>query len=525
LVAHRRRGRRLVPRINQRAQPCNHLRARSLEQPNHLAFEPFAERALIVADVIDFKTRRKQQHAEEERKDLLAAADEFLDQNPMWEVLSQGVYWMRKENGKPIAVKPAHMGKHFPQWQSPFPVAITACLSKRGWTYRDVTYSFRPDVPKDTLNLVDMSRWVQPVKGEHHWLFDVLMKSLCGGKQEAICHLEHVLTYKYVYPETYTLPAIFFHGQGGTGKNRLVNGVLKTLFGGQTMSMDAKNAIGEFNSLLPGLAIAMIDEGTTPDTNEKVKQTVGNEFLIVNPKGVIQFEADNTPLYIISSNATGAGLFLDRSDADRRYSVIHVDKHEGVNEKMNTLNYHIAVHMKWIPEGTTGDALGDAAARAFQWMHDKGNKILTDKVEISYWLDALINRHSGKGVPSALHGEHFQRLMDIQETVGPRIIEAVFNDPDFTHINRTVLYKGYRMLSLAYGYKPERDGKFFATVESWLKANKPHIRGDRIRQKGSDARRLFVNTDRDENVWKRSNDVEYMSVDDRGKLEWKGPEI
>ena len=81
-----------------------------------------------------------------------------------------------------------------------------------------MTYTFRQDLPPDMLNLLDQSGWLKPDVGDCHWLFDVLIQSLGGNKIENIEHIKHVLAYKYLYPEAYTLPCLVIHGEGGLAK-------------------------------------------------------------------------------------------------------------------------------------------------------------------------------------------------------------------------------------------------------------------------------------------------------------------
>jgi hypothetical protein len=182
---------------------------------------------------LDHHRNKNKTKPEQDTDDLLAAAGQFLDANPMREVLRLGCYFLQRADGAWFAVKPGHLGGHFPEWsQSKFRVAVTMKLQERHWTYNDVTYSFRQDLPSDMLNLLDRSDWLQPDVGAYHWIFDVLVQSLGGNKAENIDHLQCVLAYKYLHPEAYTLPCLMIHGEGGVGKNLLVNHVLGIIFGG-----------------------------------------------------------------------------------------------------------------------------------------------------------------------------------------------------------------------------------------------------------------------------------------------------
>ena len=84
-------------------------------------------------------------------------------------------------------------------------------------------------------------------------------------------------------------------------------------------------------------------------------------------------------------------------------------------------------------------------------MHTHGFAILTDRQQIACWLGELLLTYGELPHPEPLHGADFRRLLNIQKPVKERIIEAVFNDPGFTHIEKKVLYKAYRLLSDKFG--------------------------------------------------------------------------
>lgn len=50
---------------------------------------------MSMADVIDMKTRRKEQRASDDREDLLQAADEFLDRHGLRYVLGLACYFLK----------------------------------------------------------------------------------------------------------------------------------------------------------------------------------------------------------------------------------------------------------------------------------------------------------------------------------------------------------------------------------------------------------------------------------------------
>ena len=343
------------------------------------------------------KRRKTQSEKERDHEDLLEAADAFLDQNPMWEVLKLGCYYKRRMDGTAIPVKADYLKRHHTVWNAKFEKAITFRLEERGWTYNDATYSFRADLPSDMLNLLDRSRWIEPRAGKYHPIFDMLCWSIGGGKDENVEHLRHCIAHKYLHPEDYTIPNLVIHGEGGGGKNLMVNVVLKRVFDGATFSAESDNVVGQFNNLIAGKALVMIDESMASKTSaSKMKLIAGNPFVTVNPKNVPQFEADNTAWYWVGSNEKeSGGIWLDRSNADRRYSVFHI-------EDGHTLTYWIALSKDWITPNYNSDQYEEASAKAKRWLDNEGLKHLQDRTQIAAWLHALIEKYGSMAVANGV---------------------------------------------------------------------------------------------------------------------------
>ena len=210
----------------------------------------------------------------------------------------------------------------------------------------------------------------------------------------------------------------------------------------------------------------------------KMKLIAGNPFVTVNPKNVPQFEADNTAWYWVGSNEKeSGGIWLDRSNADRRYSVFHI-------EDGHTLTYWIALSKDWITPDYTADQYEDASAKAKHWLDNEGLKHLQDRTQIAAWLHALIEKYGNMASPMALHGADYKRLMGVQERVSERILGAVFKDEDFTHICKTTLYDGYKLCSAAAGEQGKvLDRVLYQKASDWLKKQRlEHIVEDRERQ-------------------------------------------
>jgi hypothetical protein len=227
--------------------------------------------------------------------------------------------------------------------------------------------------------------------------------------------------------------------------------------------------------------------------------------LTLNEKFMPECKIDNTPLWIIGTNESEGGIFLDRSEADRRFSVIHA-------EKGHTLVQNIA------------DAHGWSIPEARQWMVTEGDRICGDVREVAKWLGHLTRRYGNQPLPLALHGEDFRRLLDIQKPMDEGIAEAVFRDEDFLYVERKVLYHGYKQLTLRSGKKPVGENKFVAMVEGWLKAHRPEIETKEVwfdkPRKGR--RRVWYDTSKPniDTLTKRDNADLYVGI----SKEWVGPE-
>jgi hypothetical protein len=131
-------------------------------------------------------------------------------------------------------------------------------------------------------------------------------------------------------------------------------------------------------------------------------------------------------------------------------------------------------------------------------------------------------------VPTALHGADYQDLWDVQKRTDDRLLEAVFLDHEFSHIQRGDLEKGYVLLGGRL-----KDTKFRARSTTWLKKRAPHITQQTVYYRiglAADERRrvkreVFVNTlHPDPKAYQRPNTDQYIGKDGYKDV-WNGPEI
>ena len=469
------------------------------------------------------KRRDKQSDDQNEWEDTLAAAHEWLDKNPTFNaLLRQGVYFMQTHDRDWIFFPQKNLSITDFEWtNNTFRKAATKALQDKCRTYNDVTYTFG-QTPPDILNLLDRSHWLSPTfdEGECHWLFDVMVQSLGNNKPENMAHLEHVIAHKWMCPWEYTLPCLVIYGEGGVGKNMLVDGVCHTIFDRQTISCEEKDLTGNFNTLAKGKAVMMLNEAETDKTNDAILRLVFHSARItINEKFVKPYQVDNTPLYVLGSNDDDGGVFLNRSQADRRYSVLHCKKGQ-------SLNYWIARHEGWIPQEQQYITLGEPAyARAEVWMDAVGKAIANNPDEVVKWLSKIVKKYFDQPKPQALHGEDFKRLLDMQQPIDEQVFEAVFNDPQFTHISRTALHKGYKAVAKEGGYKQAyRAKKFYEHVREWLSCNHPEYLQDLEVWQGGTHPRCYVNPNQPERMRHTPNDDTYIKKEGY-EVVWCGPEV
>jgi uncharacterized protein DUF5906 len=461
-------------------------------------------------NVDELEEKLNQEKAKRKQKLAMDALEEFITENELYYISKQHKFFLHV-NDTWTHMIPDALKYRFPiMGDKNVREALPLVLAEHDRVFDDLTYTFEPDKAPHKLNLLDTSGWLKPSAGEYHWLFDTLTYSMGGAKPDNIEHIERLIAYKYEHPNCPTLPALVIHGEGSVGKNLLVEQVLKTLFGGAATAGNVDIMLGAFNTPMKGMIVVLIDEASAKKVNhDKLKNMLGSSTLWLNEKGLLQYEVPAIAWIIISSNKHEGGIFLDRSSADRRYSVCYVETGKDIH--------------KWIAE-----KLGMNVEEAKVWVKEHAPSILTDKKQVSHWIHALLKKYEGQSQPLALHGEDFERMMDVQQPVEESLIPAVFSDPRFTHINRQTLYLGYQILCKREGRFPMSSRYLYAKVRAWLKANKPEIDHEDYQQRQDDS---------DGHVWiwslkslqntviatvKTDNDDKY--VEDRFNPKWVGPE-
>lgn len=432
---------------------------------------------LAAAEEIKKQQRKAQRQAvqEQNRQALLPAAEDFLQQHPNLYYVAKSCMYAEWSNGLWHYMKPEALATKYASLftTKDFDKAFKVALEMQGRSYYDCIHSFKPQSQlPDQLNLLVRDNWLKPIQGEHHPVFDYVVQAMAGGKPENMEHLERCIAFKVEHPECVTLPAILINGEGNLGKNLMVDTILDNVWDGATLAATARNVVGDFNSLCAGKLCILVDETSRKRVDhDELKHRLHREKFEVNTKGVPQYETYNLAWYIIASNKRGGGIWLDRSRADRRYSVFHVDA--GLD-----LFHWIATGQGWMDDHGKPDTI-----RADLWMEKKGMDICRDKHEVAKWIGYLCNKYAGQTKPRALHGQDYQRLLGIQAPVEEDFLPAVFTDPEFTHIERNVLYEGYKLLCKEDNREPMTSRPFYEIVRTYLRTNSSTISPQEVQKR------------------------------------------
>lgn len=168
--------------------------------------------------------------------------------------------------------------------------------------------------PSECLNVLGQNC---PVLGK-------LMMSVFAGDKDSIRRFLNWVAYIF---QTRKKPgtAWLLHGTEGTGKGMLFEHVLQPLFGrDHCVQVMMKDLAGNFNSLLEGKLMVMIDEANMSKTMDPVevmsrlRNWITEPKIIINQKYRVEESVPNTANFIVASNVRRPLLL---SPGDRRWNV------------------------------------------------------------------------------------------------------------------------------------------------------------------------------------------------------------
>lgn len=280
-------------------------------------------------------------------------------------------------------------------------------FESKGRSFYDVTSSFNTNKwnESEVYNKMSVIRdhWLQPDYencDDYDTDIDLLIYSICGGKEENIEHLEKWVAFKYLNPgRNANIPNIDMGGNpGGNGKGTFIT-LLKTIFTPACVIQAHKEELEKFNANWEMAVILYYDE---PEEKElaasKLKQATGTEDMRIEKKGIDATMADRNYNFIfMSNNEKGVVKLSGGSDGgeDRRYSVITTD--------MVLLD---------LVESVT-----DCQMTARNRLDKIAQKVVKDRVSVSRWLAKIIQKHKAESITNlpALHGHDYLRRFDEQK--------------------------------------------------------------------------------------------------------------
>lgn len=319
--------------------------------------------------------------------------------------------------------------------------ALIKVLEENNRKKLKIVSSFREHDNNRYLNTISRENWLIPSEDiKYHALFDIILDSLSDGDIEARKHIEHVIAWKYLHPESFDIPALCFNGAGNAGKNCFVSTILEQIFTKQMVTTtNASVFSSDFNGELAGKAVVMIDESDLSKAIQaRIKSIVGNKTIKINVKYGGAGDRENTAMYIFASNNLKGSVELSDDGSSRRFSPITLS---------NTMAYYYAKHhnLEYHKNTYRDQALYKINDLVEERMRGDINLIFNNAVEVSKWLGSIVKTYKNAGKPMALRTKDFMRLMEVQKDNFEVILDYIFTDPNFTFISSNDCYEVYRL--------------------------------------------------------------------------------
>jgi len=378
------------------------------------------------------------------RRDLYYVQDEDL------------IFEYKRNTGEWLKHKPSSLPKREPFLQGKGATKRLYEIFEQTGRNLDNT-SFSPlALPSYTLNQFRKEHWLQPLTGEYHEVFDILLNSLGDLKEENILHLKQVIAWKYLFPYDYRLPAIANFGGGGTGKTLFIDILLATIFGQHQVHSEKEDSSKDFNGLYEGKMVVLRDESNFDDIDmEKLKAVLDKASLNVNPKFGKEKVVYNTALYFIAGNNSSGPIKLCRSKSDRRFSIL---------KSSRSIIEHTMLHRN------------TSHKDAEIWWHQH-EYLLGDKEEVAKWLNHILDTVNDLPMgPTALHGQDYQELLKAQAGPEDWLVEYVFDDENFKFISGDDCFELYKLRCEQDGVKGSFSRNQFITyLKDKLAVSHPNL--------------------------------------------------
>jgi len=267
---------------------------------------------------------------------------------------------------------------------------------------------------------------------DYHWMFDAIFESISGGLKgsEEFEALQRTIWAKFLYPgNTYIPNIVVCDVVGRGGKGLFSNRFLRRLFNGNIAdNCNIDHVIGKFNSVVAGKAMIIVNETNRSKVDsERTKAFLGSPTILVEPKGMDVYHADNTALVMFVTNDVNGGVNVGGTKSDNRFSFFNVKE-----------SIYGACARYFAAEG---ENLSELEIK--QWIEghafDSGQNILHDEYEVGKWICAMMAKHGDVTHVEPHHAEEYRRIVDTQRGAWTRTVEQVFEDPKFTYIRFQLL--------------------------------------------------------------------------------------
>lgn len=268
---------------------------------------------------------------------------------------------------------------------------------------------------------------------DYHWIFDAIFESVSGGRRGTpeFLALQRTVWAKYLHPENTYIPNIVVCDVVGRGgKGLFSNKFLRRLFNGNIAdNCNIDHVIGKFNSVVAGKAMIVVNETNRSKVDsERTKAFLGSPSILVEPKGMDVYHADNTALVMFVTNDINGGVNVGGTKSDNRFSFFHVRE---------SIYAACARHFR----EHEGEELTELEIK--QWIEgpafDAGQNILHDEYEVGKWICAMLAQHGDVTHTEPFHADEYQRIVNLQRGAWTRTVEQVFEDPKFQYIRFQLL--------------------------------------------------------------------------------------
>ena len=338
------------------------------------------------------------------------------------------------------------------------------------------------------LNIFNRGSWLQPEHNANHLphpLFETLLTSISGGRQELKDHIEKCLLHKIRFPEEIRIPAMVMHGQGKVGKGLFADVLCRTIFTqGNVVRSNYLRFFTDINSILERAVVVYVDNFLADKTEtDELLNVVGQTT--ITTRGVYSNAVVGSSLgwwFISNNNPERPPVILcggGPNSEDRRWSVIKHKQGEHLNHWIEkSVDYQKYKEMG-LYESTE------------EYYNDKYH-VFKDPKAVSHWLGYLINKH-GEPVkdnpPDPYHGPDYAAASNYCAMTHIRIADVVFKSDHFEEVLMEALFEIYR----------QNGGREFKDMASFGKAISKYVKDNKLED-------VWAKNDRMRTFWYRRTD-------------------